>query len=33
MYDLVYEKHTGKLVGFTEVNNHLLAFERESATS
>ena len=29
--DLVYEKHSGALIGFTnlgEVNNHLLAFER-----
>ena len=29
--DLVYEKHTGTLIGFCnlgEVNNHLLAFER-----
>ena len=30
--DLVYNKHTGKLMGFVdlgEVNNHLLAFERK----
>ena len=30
--DLVYEKQTGKLIGFTnlgEINNHLLAFEHE----
>ena len=29
--DLVYDKHTGNLIGYTnlgEVNNHLLAFER-----
>ena len=29
--DLVYDKHTGSLIGYTdlgEVNNHLLAFER-----
>lgn len=30
--DLVYNKHSGKLVGFVDlgsVNNHLLAFERK----
>ena len=29
--DLVYEKHTGKIIGYTnlgDINNHLLAFER-----
>ena len=28
--DLVYDKHTGKMIGFTnlgDINNHLLAFE------
>lgn len=34
--DLVYDKHTGSLIGYTdlgEVNNHLLAFERSLDSS
>ena len=30
--DQVYEKHTGALIGFTEINNHLLAFEHSLNT-
>ena len=34
--DLVYDKHTGSLIGYTdlgEVNNHLLAFEQSLESS
>jgi hypothetical protein len=32
--DLVYDKHTGKMIGFTDlgdINNHLLAYERSQS--